>query len=184
MAFLAILSGCVIKNLGYFEVDPFAKPFTSEIERPLNLVLMEDVQDQFYVDGVGWNKMLVSDFRRSFEASMKNVLDRNFQEIKVYDAMPEDGLSLVIYRVRPYWKVNTQDDDSGMAGLVSAAFQFESSLFLDNEKLQNADLTVYSDEQMSNVNHAHAVFKAGLVQTCETINKEIFPDRVVWALQQ
>lgn len=115
-------------------------------------------------------------------------MEKNFEVINIADSKPEEGLSLVIYRVKPFWKINSQSSSAYGSGrntyetttsLVSAAFQFETTLFLNNVKLKSADLTVYSDDQMSYVFEAHPVFKSGLVKTCETIGKEIFIDEVI-----
>ena len=95
---------------------------------------------------------------------------------------------MVICRIKPFWKINGQSSSaygtdgitvSTTESLISAAFQFESSLFLNGEKLQDADLTVYSDDQMSTAGQAHQVFKSGLTKMCETINREIFTDEVI-----
>jgi hypothetical protein len=186
-----ILSGCAftpIKQLSYFQVEPYAKPFIQEIKTPLNLVLLDDVKDILIVEGDGAKKMTVTDFRRTFGESFKNTLEKNFKTVNLMDNKPEEGLSLVIYRVKPFWRLNSQTSSTiGAGGIVtsqeiplySVAFRFETSLIYNNEKLQNADLTVYSDEQMSYVKQAHSSFKSGLINTCETINKEIFNDEVL-----
>jgi hypothetical protein len=188
----SILSGCSIQKLSYFQVEPYAKPFTQETKVPLNIVLMEDVKGSVVVEGDGAKKMTVTDFRKSFGESLKKTLERNFELVNLVDSKPDTGLSLIIYRVRPFWRLNSQSSSTiGAAGIVtstniplySAAFQFETSLLLNNEKLENADLTVYSDEQMTYVKQAHKAFKSGLIKTCETINKEIFTDEVVEKLR-
>jgi len=182
------LYGCSIQELSYFQVEPYAKPFVAKISEPLNIVLLADVMDTIIVEGEGVKKMTVTDFRKSFGESLKNTLNRNFEVVNILNSRPETGLSLVIYRVRPFWKLNSQSSSSyGTGGnvnsittsLIGAAFQFESTLFLDEEKNQSADMTIFSDDQMSTVYQAHAVFKSGLIKTCETINKEIFTDDVV-----
>ena len=184
----ALLTGCAMPKLSYFEVDPYAKPFDKGITVPIHVVLMDEVKDSVIVEGEGIKKMTVTEFRSSFSESIKKTLDANFEVINITDAKPQEGLSLVIYRVRPFWKINSQSYSSfGSDGntystvnaLVSAAFQFESSLFLNDEKIGSADMIVFSDDQLSTVQQAHPVFKNGLIKTCETINKEIFKDEIV-----
>ena len=185
---LCTVSGCGIPKLNYFQVDPYAKPFHRKVEVPLNIVLMEDVRDSLEVESEGVRKMTVTQFRRSVAASLKNTLGQNFETVTIVNEQPNTGLNLVVYRIRPFWKINGQSSSAyGTGGttisttesFISAAFQFESSLFLNNEKLQNADLTVYSDDQMSTAVEAHPVFKSGLIKACETINREIFTDEVI-----
>ena len=180
-------SGCGrLPTLTYFQVDPYAKPFHKSVEVPLTIVLLEDVKDSL---AVGTDGMLtVTEFRKSVAASLKLTVKENFESAIIMNTKPDTGLSLVIYRIKPFWKLNGVSSSAyGTDGTtvstsepyISAAFQFESSLFLDGEKLQGADLTVYSDEQMSTVGQAHHVFKSGLLKMCETINREIFTDEVI-----
>ena len=189
---LLIIYGCVgIKPLSYFQVDPFSKPFGKKTDMPIDLVLMDDVKDSLVVRGNSSENMVVTEFRNSFGESMKNALKTNFETIHISDEISDSGLSLVIYRVKPFWKLNSQstyDTNDGekveTTNFNSAAFQFESSLFLNGNKLESADLTVYSEGQMSAVQEAHSVFKSGLTQTCETILREIFKDRVVQEIME
>jgi hypothetical protein len=185
---LCIVSGCGIQKLSYFQVDPYAKPFHRNVKIPLNIVLLEDVRDSLIVGSEQVKKMTVTEFRRSVAASLKNTLGENFENVMILNEQPDTGLNLVVYRMRPFWKINGQSSSAyGTDGttistdksFISAAFQFESSLFLANEKLQNSDLTVYSDDQMSTIGQAHPVFKSGLIKACETISREIFTDEVI-----
>lgn len=169
-------------------MDPYAKPFHKKVDVPLNIVFMEDVKDSVIVESEGVKKMTVTEFQRSVAASLKNTLRENFENATIMREKPDTGLSLVIYRIKPFWKINGQSSSaygtdgttvSTTESLISAAFQFESSLFFNGEKLQDADLTVYSDDQMSSVSQAHQVFKSGLTKMCETINREIFTDEVI-----
>lgn len=188
IAILFPLAGCGIQTLRFFQVNPYAKPFHKEVDVTLYIVLMEDVKDSVVVGSEGVKKMTVTEFQKSVAASLKNTLRENFESATIMREKPDTGLSLVIYRIKPFWKINGQSSSaygtdgitvSTTESLISAAFQFESSLFLNGEKLQDADLTVYSDDQMSSVGQAHQVFKSGLTKMCETINREIFTDEVV-----
>lgn len=183
-----LLTGCAIKPLGFFQVDPYFKPLETKINRPLNIVLLEGVADNLIVDCIGIKEMKVTAFRRSVEESMRSSLENVFLSVNFMNARPDTGLTLVVYRIKPFWKINSQASSASGFGeytystttsLVSAAFQFETSLFIDNHKIRNADATVYSEEQMYDKTQAHPVFKKGLQQVCETINKEIFQDEVI-----
>ena len=189
ISILSVFSACGVQELklGYFQVEPYAKPFDRKVRVPLNIVLMEEVKDSVVVQGEGIRKMTVTEFRRSAAASLINTLGKNFENITILVTKPDTGLNLVIYRIRPFWKFNGRSSSSHGTGgytystsrsFISAAFQFESSLFFNDEKLQNADLTIYSDDQMSTRSHAYPVFKRGLIKMCETMNREIFTDEV------
>lgn len=184
-----IFSSCSnhLRPLGYVAVQPYAKPFQKKITAPLNVVLMEDVKDSLVMDGGGIKKMKVSDFRRSIKDGLSSTFSKNFQTVNFSEKNPEKGLVLVIYRIRPFWKVGGSSTSAVLAGNVavpvtsnnsSAAFQFESSLFLDNKKIQVADSQTYSDELTGSA-RPHTIFEDGLRITCETINKMIFTDEVL-----
>jgi len=185
---ITLLTACTvsIQQLAYFQVEPYAKPFTAKLDIPLNIVFMKDVEDNPVVKGEGVKEMYVTNFRQSLGASLKNTFEKNFEEIAVLDSLPEEGLTYVIYRIRPFWKMNSQstyaygsEGRTATRSFISAAFQFESSLILNGERIESADFTVYSDDQMSSVRQAHVVFKSGLLKTCETMNREIFNDEIV-----
>ncbi|WP_159475529.1 hypothetical protein [Dyadobacter sp. 3J3] len=184
-----IFAGCSthLRPLGYVAVQPYAKPFQKKVTQPLNIVLMEDVRDSLVMDGGGIKKMKVSDFRLSVIDGLKSTFSKNFQTINFLGITPEKGLVLVIYRIRPFWKVGGSSTSAVLAGNVavpvtsnnsSAAFQFESSLFLNNKKIQVADSQTYSDELTGSAT-PHKIFEDGLRITCETINKMIFTDEVL-----
>lgn len=178
-----ILCGCSIPNLGYFQVHPYAKPFFNKVDMPINLVLMKGVKDSFVVEGVQASPMIVTDFRKSFKQSMKNTLEKNFESIRVSDVIPDTGLSLIIYRVKPFWTLTDQTEDGGEHSVsisyISSAFRVVSSLVLDREIVETASFTVYSDNQMSARGQAHCVFKGCLIQSCEKINSKIFNPKVI-----
>ncbi|MEX1239537.1 MAG: hypothetical protein WEB30_07465 [Cyclobacteriaceae bacterium] len=185
---VVFLQSCAIRPLTYFEIEPFIKPSRALIHEPLNLVLLEDVRDSFAVEGEGVKRMKVTEFRRSLAASMENALRDNFDVISLSETKPDSGLSLVIYRVKPFWKINSRMSSPSAIGgavyystssMISAGFRFESALFFDNKKIRDADGTVYSDDQMSVISQAHQVFKDGLTRACEAINLELFRDEQI-----
>jgi hypothetical protein len=190
IAVLAIsITGCTtIKQLGYFQVDPYAKPLDTKIEVPITIVLMDDVKDSLTVWGVGVKSMDVSDFRRSVAVSIENTVGRNFDNVIIADKKPDNGLVLVIYRVRPFWFINSRSSSTQGTGdnvysttkaLIAAAFQYETSLFYNGEKLSDADSTIHSDDQMSVIGQAHYVFKSGVTKMCETIYRDLFTNDVI-----
>ncbi len=180
------------QHLGYFEVDAYSKPLTKKITTPINLVLMEDVKDTILV-GEGLLELKVVEFRRTFGDEMLDLLGNKFDNVILTDKKPQEGLSLVIYRVKPYWKANSRiKDNYEINGKTydrtitysSAAFEYESTLFMGEEMLQSADSTIYSNDELISISQAHPVFKNGFISVCENINKEIFKDYIIEKLQQ
>lgn len=193
---LLLLSSCLlytVPTLGYFEVDAYSKPLTKKITTPIHLVLMEDVKDSLTVAGDGLKELEVVEFRKTFSDGMTGLLERNFETVLISDQKPEKGLSLVVYRVKPFWKTNSRLPSSYMidgktyyrtTSFSSVAFQYESSLFIDNEDLISADSTIYSNDEAQVVSQFHPVFKNGFISVCENINREIFKDHIIEKLQQ
>jgi hypothetical protein len=94
----------------------------------------------------------------------------------------------VIYRIRPYWKFCGASDNvfytdgipyTASTSYLTAAFQYESSLFFNNEKIKNGDNQVFSEGCTSSIKQVHSIFKNGLKVFSESINREIFPDEVI-----
>ncbi|CAN5533027.1 hypothetical protein BH23BAC1_BH23BAC1_50700 [soil metagenome] len=191
LIFLIIIFGlcaCSIRPLGYFFVDPYAKPIGKKVTETFYIVLGEDVKNDFIVSGEGFKKMDISNFRHSVRQSLYNTFNENFENVIFADYPPDKGLALVIYRIRPYWKFCGASDNTTYAdgvpytvntSYLSAAFQYESSLFLNNEKIRNGDNQVFSEGCTSRINQVHSVFKNGLQVFSESINREIFPDEVL-----
>ncbi len=193
---LLLLSSCflyTVPTLGYFEVDAYSKPLTKKISTPINLVLMEDVKDSLIVEGEGLQNLNVVDFRTTFGEEMLDLLEKKFENVNLVDNKPDVGLSLVVYRVKPFWKTNSRLPTSYVrdgktyyrtTSYSSAAFQYESTLFMGNEALKSADSTIYSSDEAMAISQFHPVFKNGFISVCENINKEIFKDHIIEKLQQ
>lgn len=181
-------SSCGIRPLGYFSVDPYAKPIGKKVSEPFHIILGENVENDFLVTGEGFKEMNVTNFRYSVRQSLINTFEENFENIIFADYPPDKGLALVIYRIRPYWKFCGASDYVYQAdgipytlntSYLSAAFQYESSLFLNNEKIRNGDNQAFSEGCTSRIRQVHSVFKNGLKVFSESINRDIFPDEVI-----
>jgi len=177
-----LFTSCAIQDLGYFYVDPFAKPFPSKAGEPIYLILEPTVEDEIFVQGPRILPMEVTHFRKSLVSAFENTLKKNFDEVIVQSERPEEGLSLVIYRVKPYWKLATTAD-AGWDGTINdpiytTAFQYESSLIRDDSILESADGKYYSDIQFHLNRAAHHAFKAGTTELCEQIHQKLFTDEV------
>lgn len=186
---LTFFGGCKIAPMGYVSIAPYAKPFQKKISIPLNIYLSEDVKDSLVVEGEGIKKMKVTEFRKSCSDGFKKIFQKNFDNVTIIDKSQENGLTLIIYRIRPFWSRTgsyTTTSSNGQGGqnttttsFISAAFQFETSLFFNGKKIANADGKAFSDGQMSSVGQAHRVFQDGLKVTIEAIEKNTFTDVVV-----
>ena len=183
-----MMLGCVrTKHLGFFSIDPFAKPFDKPVDEPLNIVLMDEVKDQFLVEGNGAGKLNVDNFRRSVQDALQKTFSKNFKTINFSEQKSEKGLALVVYRIKPYWKLGALASDvintAGVPVSVSSSsysivFQFDTSLYRNNKKINNADYQSVSTE-MTEGRYSQRVFQDGLRVACETLNKMIFTDTIV-----
>ncbi|GAB2799738.1 hypothetical protein GCM10027275_52160 [Rhabdobacter roseus] len=187
---LATLAGCAIQPLGYFTTEPYTKPLPQKRSEPLTIVLREDVKDSLRMEGAHTQRfrMKLTDFRQTLQTSLRHTFSKNFEQVTFADTEPTQGLVLVIYRIRPLWRLGgTSTSDlyiEGQTQTVSeshwyALFQFESTLFRDGKQIQSADGQAGSELAMSSFSQAHAVFKNGLRVTCESLYRKLFTDDVL-----
>jgi hypothetical protein len=191
IALLAVLplAGCLsIKPLGSFTVEPYAKPLETKITEPLNIILLDDVKSDFTVSGAGVKPMVVSDFRTSVQGALKAVFEKNFNTVAIQQQKPTNGLALVVYRIRPYWKPTGGTSQVVGYGtnvrsvpmlFIKSAFQYESSLYYNNNKIASADGEALSEGTFSDIYQAQPVFKDGLKTLCEVLNKTILTDETI-----
>ncbi len=185
-----ILSGCSrnLKPMGYFTIDSYAKPIENKILEPLTLVLLTDVKDTIIVSGQSIKELRVTDFRKTITDNLLATLSKNFTTIAIKDQKQTTGLSLVIYRIRPYWGLKgAATSVSGTDGttfsspvkFITANFQYNLTLYRDGVKISSADGESVSEEAFSNKYEIHDVFKNGLKVMGESINKNVLTDETV-----
>jgi hypothetical protein len=72
-------ASCSIKPLGYFSVEPYAKPMEKTISEPFYIVLGDYVKNDFVVSGEGFKKMSISNFRYSVRQSLYNTFSKTLK---------------------------------------------------------------------------------------------------------
>ncbi len=166
-----------IKPLGYFSLFPYSNPAANQNLTTLNILLGDDVKNDFSVKSTGIKEMQVRDFRKSVESSLINTFQENYKNIRVCETISGQGLTLTVYRIRPFWKLEdifTPSETLKERYVVSAGFQIDAALFLNGKKIKSVVDTIYSDEKMTNTHQAHNIFKNGFEKVCETINHRLF----------
>ncbi len=193
VTFTALLSlttcaAYIPSKLGYFELDPYARPFDQKIRQPLYLLLGPEVKDSVSLKEFGMMTVTATEYRRTVGKSLVATLTDNFEVVSQVDSRPDSGLVLEIYRIRPHWKINASTTEvtgadsslsSSTTRFIAACFQVESSLFLAGKPIQRVDRLFCGENQTSQFFQAIQMFKDGLLTTCEELNKEVFTQAMV-----
>ena len=185
-----ILSGCSrkLKPIGYFTVDSYAKPLEVKIPEPLTVILPRDIKDTIIVAGQSIKELRVTDFRKTVTNNLFATLSKNFNSVDFKNQKQATGLTLVIYRIRPYWGLKGASTAvygtngttfSSPVKFITANFQYDLMLYRDGVKITSADGESVSEESFSNKYEIHDVFKNGLKVMCESINKKVLTDETV-----
>jgi len=184
------LSGCSrnLKPIGYFTVDSYAKPIETKIQEPLTIVLPADIQDTVIVSGQNIKELKVTDFRKTVRDNLQATLTKNFSTVHFKEQKQATGLTLLIYRIRPYWGLKGASTSvygtdgttfSFPVKFITANFQYDVTLYQNGVKITSADGESVSEEAFSDKSEIPAVFKNGLKVMCESINKKLLTDDTV-----
>lgn len=135
--------------------------------------------------------MRVTDFRKTVKSNLKEILGKNFTTVDFKEQKQDKGLTLVIYRIRPYWGLKGAstavygtggDTFSAPLKFITANFQYDLTLYRNGIKITSADGESVSEEAFLSKSEVHEVFKNGLKVMCESINKKILTDEIVSTL--
>ncbi|PSR57068.1 hypothetical protein AHMF7605_28090 [Adhaeribacter arboris] len=184
------LSGCSrnLKPMGYFTVDTYAKPIEGKIQEPLTIVLPTDIKDTVMVSGQSIKALRVISFRKTVTNNLHATLSKNFTTVDFKDQKQATGLTLVIYRIRPYWGLKGASTSvygtsgttfSSPVKFITANFQYDLTLYRNGVKIISADGESVSEEAFSEKFEIHDVFKNGLKVMCESINKKVLTDETI-----
>jgi len=175
---IVVLTECVphykTSTIGYCSIDPYAKEQLKKINKELCIYLSPSVKDSVKLEHYALN-MIVKDFRRTVGDGLTKVFYNNFHKVRIVNSIENDNLTLVVYRVRPFWAVGGTNKESQ----ISAAFEYETSLILKGEKLGSSDGKSYSDKKIQNYYVRQEVFEDGLRVMIENIEKGTLTDVTV-----
>lgn len=190
---ILLLSGCSrkLRPLGYFAVDSYAKPIEVKIQEPLTIVLQKEIKDTVIVSGQSIKNLRVTDFRKIITSNLHTTLSKNFTTVTFGDQKQNQGLTLVIYRIRPYWALKGASNSvygtdgttfSSPVEYITANFQYDLTLYRNGVKMVSADGESASEDAFSSVGEVHQVFKNGLRVMCESINRKLLTDETISSL--
>jgi len=135
--------GCARSHnpLSLFEVEPYARPFTSQLEYggKISVVLdpmIQQLQLTNKEDGGFSMQCSYNDYRKSIEKSISNMLEGSFNEISFLKAAPQEGLVLHVHRIKP--KMRQGELISEYVFTNEFLFDYDMSLSLDSKVLHNA----------------------------------------------
>ena len=105
--FIACLSfGCSLPTVRYFTTQPFITAYKTNIDKPLTIVFDPNVKDTILINSSDISKMKVVQFRRTMEDILKTTFKNTYTEVKMNNTFSQNGISLVLVKVKPDWKKN------------------------------------------------------------------------------
>lgn len=167
------------RPVSLFNVETYTRPYQTQFEDTLTIVLDEDIPDEFEVKD-NFRAMKVSDFRKSLTLSLYYTFKGSFREVRFHDQPDEKGLSLHLFRIRPGWKIQSINDYTYMAGDVavngstfylSSLFRYDGILYRNEEKVRILDDEVVSEKVVVHVHRWNEAFKDGVREMCEQLYK-------------
>lgn len=98
---VVIVTGCINRQLGYFEVSPYARVSTNKIDQPLMVKYSSRINDTYLFDQPGF-KFLVTDLHKSYLFAAKHAFGDLFSEVKPF-VPGEVGFILEVQQMEPRW---------------------------------------------------------------------------------
>jgi hypothetical protein len=182
-----LASACVPRPrpVTQFNVETYTRPYQTDFDEVLTIVLDPAIQDDFVVRENLW-PMQVHNFRNSLKLSLYYTFEDSFQEVRFQDAPSPEGLSLHIYRIRPSWKIHSIDEHVTGAGevIVSSSTYFVSSLirydgviFRNGEKVKILDEEVISEVVETDIRRWNEAFVDGVREMGEDLYRQLVEEQ-------
>lgn len=181
--FIACLSfGCNLPTVRYFTIQPFITAYKTNIDKPLTIVFDPNVKDSILINSSDISKMKVVQFRRTLEDILKTTFKNTYTEVKMNNTFSQNGISLVLVKVKPDWKkksIETITTGSGNNIKTTNNYELESKIsyqavvYSDGQKSGVIEGIVYSELSTFQRGQTPAVFKDGIKVMCEDIYKQI-----------
>lgn len=98
---LLAAGGCINRQLGYFEVSPYARVSTNKIDQPLMVRFSSRINDTYLFNQPGF-KFAVTDLHKSYLFASKHAFGDLFSNVQAFT--PGDvGFILEIQQMEPRW---------------------------------------------------------------------------------
>lgn len=175
LCFAGILfTGCVVKNLGYFEVNPYARVSTDKIDQPLYVKLSDRIADRFENKAPGLT-FKVFDFHKS----LYYAFNRSFKDLflDVQPATPESmGFMLEVQRMEPRWEITERKPRNYQAtepeNDVWCIVDYASTIYRNSLLVSQSTGTVKMKLGDENIYTMEGLFKEAVKQACARMTQD------------
>ena len=181
--FLLAMSGCAIKPqpVNQFNVEAYTRPYQTEFGGVLTIVLDNSIPDNFEVSD-NFRPMPVYNFRNSLRLSLYYTFADSFDEVQFAEAPADEGVTIHLFRIRPFWKVHQISEDvSGYADVVvtdqiiflSSLIRYDGMIYRDGKKSAVLDEEVIGERVETNVRQWNKAFEDGIREMCEDLYRHL-----------
>ncbi len=183
---LLSLAACAPRPVALFDTETYTKPYETKFEDTLTIVLDEAIPDHFFVQDVGLRKMEVSDFRKSLRLSLFYTFENSFREVRFSETPAPNGLTLQLFRIRPFWKLENIDSDVYVVENVSvntntyylsSLIRYDGALYRNGKKVSILDEEVVGEKIVNDKRQWNEAFKDGVKEMCEDLYKSLAEDQ-------
>ena len=174
----ALLTGCVVKNLGYFEVNPYARVSTDKIDQPLYVRLSDRIADRSETKAPGFTFKVID-----FHKSLYYAFNRSFKDlfIDVQPASSESmGFILEVQRMDTRWEIkehkrsNNQVNTSTPENDMWCVIDYASTIYRNNLLVSQSTGTVKVKRGDDNIYSTESMFKEAVKLACANMTQDHF----------
>lgn len=186
LGLLLVISACAPTPVALFNAEIYTRPYQTEFEDTLTIVLDEAIPDHFYVQDMDLLSMEVKDFRKSLRLSLYYAFRDSFEEVKFSETPSSQGLSIHLYRIRPFWDLQTIATDTYVVENISfndntyylsSLIRYDGVLYRDGEKVMVLDEEVWGEKVVNAKRDWHEAFKDGIREMCEDLYRALAEDQ-------
>jgi hypothetical protein len=169
-----LFTACVTKQLGYFEVNPYAKVSTNKIDQPLYVRLNDRIADRFEIKDPGITLKVID-----FHKSLYYAFNRSFKDLFL-DVQPvvaqSTGFILEVQRMEPRWEVKerkpTNYQSTAPENDVWCVVEYASTIYRNDLLVSQSSGTVKIKRGDDNIYTIDAMFKEAVKQACARMTQD------------
>jgi hypothetical protein len=168
-----LLQGCMKKQLGYFEVNPYARVSTGKIDQPLYVKLNDRIADQFEVKEAGFTLHV-----KEFHKSLYYAFNRSFRDLFL-DVQPatatSTGFILEVQRMEARWESTERKSDTNATAPeedIWCIMEYASTIYRNGLLVSQSTGTVKVKLGDSNIYSADALFREAVKQACVRMTQD------------
>lgn len=169
-------------SIGYFETEPNIAPFEEKVDGNLTIILMPEIKDSTLINRDELIKhLMITEFRKTIQQALSKTFSNSFNDIKFSDQSSELGVSLVLYRVEPFWYIDeyiavtrygAQGEYTDTKYEIASRVNYKIALYQDGDSLLAYEGEVKSDTTTRDAYGMNSVLKDGIKVFCEELFQE------------